>query len=157
MGEYKCKRCGKSALEANLAECEHAPCPMEYVTPDAQLVSAKLWKRTKITLLVLSILLVIAISIIITQYRANKTANLDTSYFDRKIERLESENDSLYQMVELSENDIIEYDRLLDSLQKIKPEIQIKYVKIYEKVDNATTIELVNLTDSILSTEGIRR
>lgn len=155
MDEYKCKRCGKSAKEANLSSCQHAPCPMEYVSSDSVLVSSKLFRNTKITVLILSALLVVAIVMIWNAYSAKKTVNVDTSYFDRKIEQLNTENDSLRGSIELDEKTIIEYDHMVDSLLSLKPEIKIKYVKIYERVDNANVVELVNLSDSIYSAEGV--
>ena len=158
MGEYKCTRCGKSAKAfKGLEVCENAPCPMEYVSPDAILVSSKLWKRTKIAVLVLGTLLIIAIGVIVSQLKDDNTANIDTSYFDRKIDQLTTENDSLKQSIKLTEETIDGYDHMVDSLLQLPPQIKTEYVKIYERVDNATVIELVNLSDSIYSAEGISR
>lgn len=75
----------------------------------------------------------------------------DTTLYERKLEELKSERDSLYKELIKSDSIRIVFKSRIDSLSNIKDSIRYVYIKKYKDIDNASVSDIVDEFKVILS------
>lgn len=104
------------------------------------------------------IIIILAIAVVILSYMAFKTEPqpTDSKYIKEQIQALKMANDSLMKNVTILEKQNVISQNTIDSLQKVKSKIQIKYVNKYKEIDNADASDIINEFDDIFTTNNIK-
>jgi len=113
--------------------------------------------KSNLIILIVSIWAILATSGALYLYFQEKPVHIDNSFLESKIKDLTDENNFLKEEIDLTEEDNIQFAHINDSLLSLKPKIEIKYVNIYKEIDNSSAIDIVELSDSIYTAEGIGR
>lgn len=101
----------------------------------------------------LIIILVVAITIVSYIAFKKESAVFDDILYQKRINELEAEKDSLLISIEKGSEKEKKYIHTVDSLQNLKPKIQYVYIEKYKFVDNANIVS----NDSLLRASlGIR-
>lgn len=80
----------------------------------------------------------------------------NTINYSKSVFILEKENDSLKKEIAFDRFVISQYQYRIDSLEKLKPEIIIKYVQKNKSIDNGTVNELINEYKGIFTKSNIK-
>lgn len=88
-------------------------------------------------------------------FQANPQPPYDETLINTRINTLEQENSQLQNDINRERLKSAEFMAKIDSLRNQPPIIQYKYVKIYEKIDSSSVIDVVNEFDSIFTANGI--
>ena len=88
---------------------------------------------------------------------SQKTNTVVEDVYGPKIKELQLSNEKLSkQIFEEKKNSTI-YLAKIDSLTALKGKVEIKYIKIYEKIDNSNSDNLVDEYSRIFANEGINQ
>lgn len=103
-----------------------------------------------------SVFLVVALilGIVLMHKGMSGNSHLTISNIEQRIDSLQKHSDSLARYIGKKEDEMKILIKKVDSLQSLKPAIQIKYVNKYKEIDNASVGAVVNEFDSIF-TKGI--
>jgi len=87
----------------------------------------------------------------------HKQHNVETTIDYKKItQELEYKNDSLNKVISIQKYKIDESLDMIDSLNNLKQQTQVIYVKQKDKVDHLTPTNVVKQLDTIFTKAGIR-
>lgn len=75
--------------------------------------------------------------------------------FNEIVERIERQNDSLLKSIELDKEQIIKYNAKVDSLEKVKNKVIVKYKEKENEIDKGSSAYLVSEFESIFASSGI--
>jgi len=88
-------------------------------------------------------------------FRQNPTPPYDETLINTRINLLEQENIRLEQDISAERIKTGKFLMKIDSLRNQIPIVEYKYIKIYEKIDSSSVIDVVNEFDSVFTANGI--
>lgn len=104
------------------------------------------------------IIILLSIACLILGYLAfhSTPVPMDDKFLQARYDTLQNANNRLLKEITEEHTKSIIYKRKSDSLGQLPPKIQIQYVKLYKKNDNASNAALLNSFDTIFSNAGIK-
>jgi hypothetical protein len=111
--------------------------------------------KTSIAILILVLWGVLGTTAALYLYFQQEPQHIDNSFLEEQIMELRHDNELKQLDIDYRDSQMSRRDGEIDSLLNLKPEIRTEYVTIYKEIDNSSVIDLVELSDSILSVEGI--
>ncbi|OQA33119.1 MAG: hypothetical protein BWY54_01002 [Candidatus Dependentiae bacterium ADurb.Bin331] len=108
--------------------------------------------KNNIVITFLSVALLVCLFLLL---KSEPTIPYDENLINTRINTLEQENDQLQKDIQSERLKSANFMMKIDSLKKQAPIIEYKYIKIYEKIDSSSVIDVVNEFDSIFTTNRI--
>lgn len=103
-------------------------------------------------------IIVLSVALLIVSYIAfwNEPVPYDEKLIEKQKQEFKRQNDSLQRQIEYEKGKQAIFLTKIDSLQNLKPQIQIKYVTKYKEIDNANVGSIVSEFDTLFSNNGLK-
>ena len=104
------------------------------------------------------VIMILSIALVVVGYIAFKHSDIpyDQKFTEAQLKELKHEKDSLLIDIGKRQGEKEKARAIIDSLQKLKPRIQIQYDKKYKDVDNASASTVINQFKDVLSKGGVK-
>jgi len=104
-------------------------------------------------------IIILGIALLIVGYIAFKPSPTpyDKDYLEKQLNELKHTKDSLLKSITKLQADNFKSQAVVDSLEKLKPKIQLVYVNKYKEIDNASAGTIVNEFDDVFAKAGVGR
>lgn len=113
-------------------------------------------KKTLLLSLLISTIFVLSLYAIFSSFWNEKPSTLDDAIYKQQISDLNKKNDSLKLSMEKKIDEIKTMQFKIDSLENLKPQIQIRYVEKIKEIENANAIDVYNDFKRIFANNNIK-
>ena len=121
-----------------------------------ELRNRRLIKKTLLLSLLISTIFVLSLYAIFSSFWNEKPSTLDDAIYKQQISDLNKKNDSLKLSMEKKIDEIKTMQFKIDSLENLKPQIQIRYVEKIKEIENANAIDVYNDFKRIFANNNIK-
>jgi len=113
-------------------------------------------KKTILLSLLISTIFVLSLYAIFFPFWNEKPSTLDDTIYKEQISELNKKNDSLKLSIQNKIDEIKTMELKIDSLENLKPKIQIRYVEKIKEIESANAIDVYNDFKRIFANNNIK-